>query len=189
MSTHKLETIKFLTLDEIKRLFAVITDKRDRAMFLIAYRHGLRATEVGLLRTDDVDLKQLRIMCHRLKGSIPGLQPMQPDEVRLLKAYLRVRPDSPILFPSNRGTPISRRQLDKLMKQYGEQAKLPKDKQHFHTLKHSIATHLLETGDNLRFVQDWLGHAQIQNTVIYASLVSSSREAKARAHFMKLPKF
>jgi site-specific recombinase XerD len=75
------------------------------------------------------------------------------------------------------------------MKQYGELAKLPKDKQHFHTLKHSIATHLLDAGDNLRFVQDWLGHAQIQNTVIYASLVSSSREAKARAHFMKLPKF
>lgn len=190
MSTRKLETIKFLTLDEIRRLLHAIDDKRNRALFLIAYRHGLRASEVGTLRVSDFDPKLLRLMCHRLKGSISGVHPMQPDEVRLLKAYLRHRnSDTPILFPSSRGTPISRRQLDKLMKGYGEAAGLPEDKRHFHALKHSIATHLLDVGMELRFVQDWLGHANIQNTVIYTSLTVSTREAKARSAFMKLPKF
>ena len=47
--SHRAETIKFLTLDEIKRLFSVIRNKRDKALFLLAYRHGLRASEVGLL--------------------------------------------------------------------------------------------------------------------------------------------
>jgi type 1 fimbriae regulatory protein FimB len=188
-AARRTETIKFLTPDETKRLFQWITDKRDKAIFLIAYRHGLRASEVGLLRVDDLDLKRLRIMLHRLKGSLSGEHPLQTDEARALKAWLKSRDsDSPILFPSRRSLPISRQMLDVLMKWYGEAAALPKDKRHFHVLKHSIATHLLDAGAELRFLQDWLGHANIQNTVIYTALVSTSREQKARQYFLKLPR-
>lgn len=183
------ETIKFLTLDETRRLFAGITDKRDKAIFLLAYRHGLRASEIGLLRVSDLDLKRLRVMLHRLKGSLSGEHPLQADEARSLKAWLKSRDtDSPILFPSRRGLPISRQMLDVLMKRYADEAVIPKDKQHFHVLKHSIATHLLDAGAELRFVQDWLGHSNIQNTVIYTALVSTSREAKAWQYFLKLPR-
>lgn len=80
--------------------------------------------------------------------------------------------------------------LDVLIKKYGEKAKLPEDKRHFHVLKHSIATHLLDDGGaDLHFVQDWLGHANIKNTAIYASIVSKSRDRKARESFLKMPKF
>jgi site-specific recombinase XerD len=192
-SNARRPTIKFLSSDETRRLFAAIrkgASKRDYALFLIAYRHGLRASEVGMLHTADVDLKTLRIHCHRLKGSYSGVQPIQPDEARVLKGYLRGREDSsPLLFPSRLHLPISRKRLDALMKQYGDAARLPVEKRHFHVLKHSIATHLLEAGDDLRFVQDWLGHANIQNTVIYSHLVSRSRDEKARRHFSKLPRF
>ncbi len=185
---RRTETIKFLTLDETRRLFKCITDKRDKAMFLLAYRHGLRASEVGLLRVNDLDLKRLRVMLHRLKGSLSGEHPLQADEARALKAWLKSRAsDSPILFPSRRGLPISRQMLDVLMKQYGKEAVVPKEKRHFHVLKHSSATHLLDVGADLRFVQDWLGHSNIQNTVIYTTLVSMSREQKARQYFLKLP--
>ena len=106
---RRTETIKFLTLDETGRLFAWITEKRDKAILLIAYRHGLRASEIGLLRTSDLDLKLLRIMLHRLKGSLSGEHPLQADEARALTAWLKSRgTDSPILFPSRRGLPISR---------------------------------------------------------------------------------
>jgi type 1 fimbriae regulatory protein FimB len=182
------QTIKFLTLDETRRLFASLSDKRDKAIFLLAYRHGLRSSEIGLLRVSDLDLKRLRVMLHRLKGSLAGEHPLQPDEARALKAWLKSRDmDSPILFPSRRGLPISRQMLDVLMKSYGEEAAIPKDKRHFHVLKHSIATHLLDVGAELRFVQDWLGHSNIQNTVIYTALVSTSREQKARQYSLKLP--
>ncbi len=185
------ETIRFLTLDEIVRLFrAVGAHRRDRALFLIAYRHGLRASEVGLLRIEDIDLKTLRIMLHRLKGSHSGAHPLQPDEAKALKGLLREREaPSPILFPSNRGDPIARRTLDWLMKRYGEAADLPPAKRHFHCLKHSIATHLLEAGADLRFVQDWLGHSNIQNTVVYTFLTARNRDSAARKVFLHLPRF
>ncbi len=187
---RRTETIKFLTFDETRRLFENITSKRDKAIFLLAYRHGLRASEIGLLRHSDLDLKTLRVMIHRKKGSLSGEHPLQADEVRILKSYLKTRSDSlPYLFPSRKDSPISRAMLDVLIKGYGEKAKLPEDKRHFHVLKHSIATHLLDKGAELRFVQDWLGHANIQNTVIYAQISIGNREAKAREHFLKMPKF
>src|SRR5712691_7549829 len=62
-------TIYFLTLDELRQLFKVLRSKRDKAIFLVAYRHGLRASEIGLLQRADVDAKQGRISIHRLKGS------------------------------------------------------------------------------------------------------------------------
>lgn len=189
LKAARLATIKFLTADETRRLFSAIGSKRDRAMFLVAYRHGLRASEVGMLHVADVDLKKLRIMVHRVKGSLPGEHPLQPDEAKAIKAWLKARQtDSPILFTSVRNEPMSRRGLDFFMKQYGQLARLPADKQHFHVLKHSIATHLLDAGADIRFVQDWLGHANIQNTLIYAYLTSRTRNEKARTFFQKMPK-
>jgi integrase len=75
-------TIHFLTQDELRRLFKVMKSKRDRAIFLVAYRHGLRASEIGLLQRVDVDAKQGRISINRLKGSNSGVYPMQPDVLK-----------------------------------------------------------------------------------------------------------
>src|SRR4051794_11935067 len=88
------ETIRFLTLDETARLFRAIgpqigPHRRDRTFFLVAYRHGLRASEVGLLRVEDIDLKTLRIMVHRLKGSHSGVHPLQADEAKALNSALK----------------------------------------------------------------------------------------------------
>ena len=177
-------SINFLTQAETRRLFHAIDSKRDTAMFLLAYRHGLRASEIGLLSTADLDLKQYRIHIHRLKNSLDGLHPLQPDEVKALKAYLKERDSpAPALFLSRNQTPISRRRLDELMKHYGQQAAIPESKRHFHALKHSIATHLLDAGADLRFVQDWIGHASIGNTVIYAQLTSRRRDEETRKVF------
>jgi site-specific recombinase XerD len=176
--------IAFLTQDEMRRLFGVIRSKRDRALFLVAYRHGLRASEIGLLQRTDVDMKQGRIAIHRLKGSISGVYPMQPDVVKMVRSYVRTRVDeSPYLFVSNRNLPIGRFMVLHLMRVYGERAGIPERKREFHCLKHSIATHLLDAGADLAFVKDWLGHANIQNTTIYARLTTATRDAQARKVF------
>jgi integrase/recombinase XerD len=177
-------TITFLTQDELRHLFKVIRSKRDKAIFLVAYRHGLRASEIGLLQRADVDAKQGRIAIHRLKGSISGVYPMQPDVLKAIRSYLRTRADeSPYLFVSNRNVPIGRFMLWELMQQYGEVAGLPEEKRKFHCLKHSIATHLLDAGADLSFVKDWLGHANIQNTTIYARLTTATLDSTARKVF------
>ena len=154
---RKTRSIEFLTEDELKRLFKTIADdgdKRNRALFLIGYRHGLRASEIGLLQVSDIDFQKMRLTVRRLKGSYSGVNPIQPDEARYLKAYLKERQSAaPYLFLSNRGLPISRQMLDVLMKKYGELAKIPSDKRHFHVLKHSIATHLLDAGADIKLVQ------------------------------------
>jgi integrase len=73
MPSMRPDTIKFLTLEETTRLFHRLGPHRhDKAIFLLAYRHGLRASEVGMLRIEDIDFKTLRIMIHRLKGSHSG---------------------------------------------------------------------------------------------------------------------
>jgi type 1 fimbriae regulatory protein FimB len=190
-ANQRIESVKFLTVDELKRLLAVIHDRRDRALFLLAYRHGLRASEIGELRTSDLDLKRMEIMLHRLKGSISGVHPLQPDEAKALKAYLKHRQsDSPILFLSRNNSPINRRTLELQMRtKYGPAAKLPPEKRHFHVLRHSIGVHLYEATGDVRFVQHWLGHSNIQNTVLYTHLTTVDSEEKARKAFAKLPRF
>ena len=163
------QTIQFLTQDETRRLFKAIKKRRDRALFLTAYRHGLRVSEVSLLQRGDLDLKAGRITIHRLNGSISGVYPLQPDLLKLLRRYLRSREDSsPTLFISNRLTPIDRTTLWRLMQKYGAAALLPAEKCKFHCLRHSIATHLLDAGADVAFVRDWLGHSNIQNTMVYS---------------------
>ena len=177
-------TIHFLTQDELRQLFKVIRSKRDKAIFLTAYRHGLRASEIGLLQRADVDVKQGRISIHRLKRSISGLYPMQPDVLKAIRSYLRTRDDeSPYLFLSKRHVPISRYMLHHLMQTYGKLAGLPMEKRKFHCLKHSIATPLLDAGADLAFVKDWLGHANIQSTTIYARLTTATLDSTARKVF------
>ena len=138
--TRYRDTTQVLTQEEIQRLFDVITTKRDRVLFRVAYRHGLRASEIGLLSRSDADLRTGRMTVHRLKGSLSGVYPMQPDTQKLLKAYLKSREDvSPYLFMSNRQIPISRYAVWHLMQYYGEAAGLPPEKRTFHILKHNPA--------------------------------------------------
>src|SRR3989475_13303355 len=96
-----------LTEDELARLFAAIHSVRDRAIFQLAYRAGLRASEVGLLQLRDYDPKADRIFIHRLKGSNSGHHHLVRDEARALRAWLKVRGSYPgPIFLSKRKRPI-----------------------------------------------------------------------------------
>lgn len=179
-----LNTIKYLSQDELRRLLKVIVSKRDLAIFLVAYYHGLRASEVGMLKTQDIDLNRGRLRINRLKRSLGGEYVMHPDEIKAVKAWLHLRAiNNGYLFLSNQGLPISRRMLDYLIKKYGKKADIPVDKRHFHVLKHSIATHMIGGRADIRFVQYWLGHKDIRNTVIYAQLSDPAKDEQASELF------
>jgi len=174
------DVIKHLSEDEVARLFSVIDSVRDRAMFQIAYRSGLRASEVGMLQLRDYDAKADKIFVHRLKGSNSGEHHLVREEARALRAWLKVRGSAPgVIFQSQQRRPISREMLHRLMKKYGAAAGVPPSLRHFHVLKHCCATHLLSKGFGVERVQDWIGHASIQSTMEYAKVTNARRDDMA----------
>ena len=87
------------------------------------------------------------------------------------------------LFPTGCYLSIDRCTLLVLIKKYGSAAGLPTGKQQFHALKHSIGTHILDAGEDIYFAKDWLGHKNIQNTIIYDQFSTGTRDARARKMF------
>ena len=168
----------FLTQQELQELLKVIKSPRDKTIFLLAYRHGLRASEVGLLQESDIDFSRNKIHIRRLKGSISSEQLLAPDEIKAIKKWLKRKQKfrTPYLFPSRQNTPISRQMLDILTKKYGKEIGLREEKCHFHILKHSLAVHLLDAGADILLVKDLLGHRNIQSTMDYAEFTSAKRD-------------
>jgi integrase len=173
------DTLKYLSEEQIDRFFAVIKDPRDVAMFRVIYHRGLRAAELGQIQLSDWNRDRDRMRFSRLKGSNGGEYFLTSREVRALRAWIKIRGVEPgPLFPSRRGKGISQQMLDVLMKRYGKAAGLPPELCHTHTLKHSCATHLLNRGESIEDVQDHLGHANIQSTLVYAKYSPKRRAEK-----------
>lgn len=140
-------------------------------MILIAYRHGLRASELTGLRLSDLDLANGTIYCRRAKGSRSSLHPLKPDEVAALGKVLRDRrlQATDHVFQSERAEKMTRSAFWRIVSQAGELAGLPV-KAYAHQLRHACGYYLANKGCDLRLIQDYLGHKQIQNTVRYTAL-------------------
>ena len=160
---------------------------RDWAMILLAYRHGLRASEVCGIKLADIDLKTSSISIRRLKGSLHTIQPLyqhrgQPllDETAALRAWLRKRQEdgSDYLFTSQKGGKLDRTQFFRNFQTVAESAGLPVEKRHPHVLKHSLASHLVAGNANLALVRQALGHRSINSTMQYIG-TSDSQAAEA----------
>ena len=168
---------RYLTQNEVGRFFAAIGDLRDRALFALMYHHGLRVGEVPLLRRMDLDLDRARLLVRRLKGGAWSEQILFAGTAGLLREYVTGLPEAPDepLFPGRAG-PLRRRQIQSRFVRYRTLAGLPADRTS-HSLRHSIATHLLDAGVSLEFVQDHLGHQSIRSTSIYARITDRHRAA------------
>ena len=175
------QEIKYYTEGELERLFAQITDTRDKAIFRVAYHRGLRASEVGLLQLEDLSMKDERLHVHRVKGSRGGPYHLTSVEIRTLRPWLKLRGSDPgPLFPSRQGRPIGQPRLDQLIKAYGAKAGLPAAKNHMHSLRHACATHLLNKGVSIDQIRDHIGHRSIKNTMVYADAGDRQRIERDR---------
>ena len=168
-----------MTQQEVKRFFGALTDRRDRALFGLIYFYGLRAGEATLLKVQDVDFEGNKIFIPRLKNGYSGVKPLRQDTRKLLKAYLRVRTmHGDAFFTSWQGV-ITKRRIEQLFKQYLAKAGLA-NRYVVHSLRHSIAVHILDAGEDIAYVQDHLGHKNIRNTQIYAKISTAKRESVMR---------
>ena len=142
--------------------------QRDTTMILIAFRHGLRASELCGLQWSDVEFETGTLHLRRAKGGTTATHPLLGDELRALRSLKRDA-KSPFVFVSERGAPFTVWGFAKLVERAGIEAKLP-FKCHPHMLRHATGYALANRGTDTRTLQAYLGHRSIQSTVRYTEL-------------------
>jgi len=165
----KIPTI--LTRGEIKRMIEVTKNKKHKLLLKLAYGSGLRVSELVKVKINDLDLNEGLILVRSGKGRKDRYSIIPESLKKDLIFYLDLRKDSnPYLFSGmgNIGH-ISVRSIQKIVDKATKFAKLTK-KVHAHTLRHSFATHLLESGTDLRTIQKLLGHKKLETTQIYTRI-------------------
>ena len=156
--------------EEVGRLLQVIHDRRDRALFMLMLRCGLRVEEVTRLKLAALDLRRRQVFVLQGKGAKDRVVYLSNDASEALVQYLRVRPASRVkeVFLVNkgrcRGKAISVRGIQKRLEHYARQARL---KVSCHQLRHTMATQLLNADAALVTIQDLLGHTRIKTTQRY----------------------
>lgn len=164
---------RYLRDEELGRLFKVIRKPRDRAIFMLMLRCGLRLEEVANLTIGNLDLKQRKIIVARGKGGKGRVVYISNDALDALVKYLRVRISMRTrhLFLVEKGTcsgkGISARGIRKRMEYYAGRARL---KVCCHQLRHTMATQLLNADADLVTIQDLLGHTRIKTTQRYCTV-------------------
>lgn len=180
LETPKLwkELPEVLTSEEVEKLLQApdietLTGMRDRAILELLYASGCRVSELCNLSLYDVDDEHIKVMG---KGSKERLLPIGSHAIQAIDRYLaNGRPESEKekhLFLTHRGTPITRIQVWKMIKEYAKKCGITKSISP-HTLRHSFATHLLLNGADLRVIQELLGHSHIATTDRYTHLCPS----------------
>jgi type 1 fimbriae regulatory protein FimB/type 1 fimbriae regulatory protein FimE len=169
---------EYLTEREVERLIKAASDNRwghrDATAILIAYRHGLRASELVALRWDDIELASGKLHVRRAKGGAASVHPIGARESRALRKLQRDmiaadRMSSPYVFVSERGSPLSVAGYQRMIARAGEAAKFG-FLVHSHMLRHGCGYKLANDGQNTRAIQHYLGHRSIASTVRYTAL-------------------
>lgn len=155
-------------------------------MFLTTvYSCGLRLQEALFLQISDIDAKRMMIHVHRGKGAKDRFVPLPQETLNLLRFYWKTHRNPTLLFPAlGRGhqkAPMSTipMAIDSVQGAFREAklaAGIKKRRVSIHTLRHSYATHLLEAGVNIRVIQRYLGHANLETTMVYLHLTHKGQE-------------
>jgi integrase len=165
---------EYLTPSEMERLLDAAGSSgrhgaRDRTLLLLMYRHGLRVSEAIALRWDQVDLKSGHLAVVRRKNGVPSTHPLRGPELRALRQLRRDWPETPYLFISERGGPMTASNVRKLAARSGLAAKIPFPV-HPHMLRHACGFKLANEGHDTRSLQHYLGHKNIAHTVRYTEM-------------------
>jgi integrase/recombinase XerD len=171
----------FLNFGEVELLLNSIFNKRDLAIVRLLYASGLRVSELVALDMDSIE--EHRIQVRSGKGKKDRVVYVDEGTLVLLKDYLQDRgDDSPALFVNRRGTRLTDRYVEILVKRHAKRAGIKK-KVTPHTLRHTFATHLLQNQANIMVIKDLLGHASLSTTQIYTHVTDEyKKEIYENAH-------
>jgi integrase len=160
---------QWLTEAEVEAINKACENERDRLMVLMAYRHGLRVSELIGLTWRQVDLDAARLQVIRAKGSEDGVHPLSGREIRALRSLRRRQPvGTRWVFITSRGGPMTRNGFFKLLVKAAARAGITDV--HPHLLRHATGFKLVNQGMDTLSLAAYLGHANVQNTKRYARM-------------------
>jgi site-specific recombinase XerD len=173
--------------DEVRKFLAIISDPRDRAMVLLMLRCGLRVEELSRLTLDAVELSRNRLFVHSGKGKKDRVVYLSNDAKSALEAYLKTRSSKARrIFLVQKGpltgSPLSVRGIQKRIEYYARESRI---KVSCHSLRHTMATQLLNADADLSTIQDLLGHTHITTTQRYCR-VSNVKVQRDYYHAIEL---
>lgn len=156
-----------LSKEEVQGIFQATLNLKHRALLMLTYSAGLRVSEVVSLRTQDIDSKRMLIHVRQGKGRKDRYTLLSKSALEVLRLYAKKTKLQEWLFPGEaEGTHLSERTAQKVFNDACNKAGIKKDVS-IHSLRHSFATHLLEAGTDLRYIQEILGHKSSKTTEVY----------------------
>lgn len=165
-SKRNLKLPVILSKNEIIGILNNIKNKKHKLILFLAYSSGLRVSELRDMHVKDVDLENLVIHIKNAKGKKDRITVLSEKIVKPLSQLISFKDKNDIVFETERGGKYSTRTLQKIFSDNLKKSGIKKDAT-FHSLRHSFATHLLENGTDIRYVQELLGHNNIRTTQIY----------------------
>lgn len=160
-----------LSHSEIEKIIEMITNPKHKLMISLAYGAGLRVSEVIVLRIKDIDIGELTIHLKGAKGDKDRITVLPEKLVGDLRKLIAGKEPNQLVFESERGGAFTDRTAQAVFNNGLRKAGIKKEAT-FHSLRHSFATHLLENGTDIRYIQELLGHQNIRTTQIYTKVTN-----------------
>jgi len=164
-----------LSEDEIKRILQSPVNLKHKAMLWLTYSAGLRVSELLELKPADIDSDRMQIHIRSAKGNKDRFTILSTKVLEMLQLYYKQYKPKDYLFEGVNGVKYSSRSIQQVLKDACKKAEIKKEVS-MHTLRHSFATHLLENGTDLRYIQSLLGHSSPKTTEIYTHITTKGFE-------------
>jgi len=160
-----------LNEEEVVRLFKCVENRKHKTILMLAYSSGLRLGEITRLKLVDIDRHRMQIRVEQSKGKKDRYTKLSVRFIKILDEYLTEYNPSEFLFEGAKGNDYSPRSIQSMIKDVAEKAKISK-RVTMHTLRHTFATHSLENGVDLRYIQSMMGHESSRTTEIYTHITT-----------------
>lgn len=160
-----------LSRREIKDILSSISNRKHKLILALIYASGLRISEVVKLRIKDIDFNRGLIIIKQSKGNKDRQTILPIKLIKHLKELIDGDDFNKYVFKNNRENKLSTRTIQKIFENALKNAKIKKSAT-CHSLRHSFATHLLEKGTNIRYIQELLGHKRLETTQIYTKVIN-----------------
>lgn len=174
-----------LSQDEVQKILQHVHTFHNYVFLTTVYSCGLRLQEALFLQVADIDAKRMMIHVHRGKGAKDRFVPLPEETLQLLRTYWTMHRNPKLIFPAlGRGhqkapiseVPMAIDSVQGALRGAVHDAGINKRHVSIHTLRHSYATHLLEEGVNIRVIQRYLGHSNLETTMVYLHLTQKGQE-------------